>query len=111
MNDSNHNAPIPVGVREAVLRRAKGHCEECGGVAPLELHHLTYLSQQPADQYKFPKYARPIFGLERPEDLQALCRDCHYARLIGPDGEFYADPEECEEAEREYFNDVLNNDD
>jgi 5-methylcytosine-specific restriction endonuclease McrA len=48
--------------RKAVLRRAGYRCERCGADVPLDIHHLTY--------------AR--FGHENLEDLQALCRMCHW---------------------------------
>lgn len=35
--------PVPYDVRQAVLARASGHCEDCGSTLKrLELHHLTY---------------------------------------------------------------------
>jgi hypothetical protein len=44
------------------IQRAKHHCQICGKfVESPDVHHLTY--------------AR--IGCELPEDLQALCRDCH----------------------------------
>lgn len=103
MNDAR--IPIPAEVRRAVMVRCKGRCEECGE-SPVELHHLTYYSQQPAHQYKFPKHAEAIFGFERPDDLLALCRDCHKDKHIGPAGDFIADPEECE-AEWEHWNHLI----
>ena len=62
-----HDNRIPLAVRIAVLERAAEHCECCGRFfsshAPgLELHHLTY------DR---------AYGEELPDDLMALCRDCH----------------------------------
>jgi 5-methylcytosine-specific restriction endonuclease McrA len=81
---------IPDRVRAVVSRRAAGQCEECGEHLPLEMHHLTYVRRG-----RDPSEDEPIFGFETPDDLQALCRACHHARHIGPDGEFYRDPEEC----------------
>lgn len=91
--------PIPMNVRREVLKRANSHCEFCGEKKALELHHLTY------DYYRDAKHWIPIFGRETPDDLRALCRDCHRGEHTGPFGEFYADPEECE-AEQLYFDDV-----
>jgi hypothetical protein len=36
---------IPAKVRNAVLKRAQGHCEACGEEKPLELHHRKYRSR------------------------------------------------------------------
>lgn len=36
---------IPKKVRDAVHERAKGRCEGCGKIAPLELHHRKYRSR------------------------------------------------------------------
>lgn len=65
----NHDRRIPHGTRVAVLMRANEHCERCGkfvyaGTVPaqLELHHRTY---------------ERAYGRELPEDLLALCRNCH----------------------------------
>ena len=81
---------IPPAVRAAVKTRAKGHCEECGSRQPLELHHRTYRRSihDPADEDD------TIFGYETPEDLDALCRDCHHRRHVDLNGDFWADPEE-----------------
>jgi 5-methylcytosine-specific restriction endonuclease McrA len=63
-----HDRRIPFETRVAVLERANEHCEYCGCFIAtgftvcLELHHLTY------DR---------AYGNELPEDLMALCRDCH----------------------------------
>lgn len=48
--------------RDACLKRAKGKCEVCRIRKARHAHHLTY--------------AR--FRNEPPEDLQAICRKCHY---------------------------------
>ena len=62
-----HDWHIPYRTRVAVLTRASDHCELCGkfcneyGGTMLDLHHLTY----------------ERVGSELPEDLQAICRDCH----------------------------------
>jgi hypothetical protein len=47
--------------REAVLRRAKGVCEQCKQRSAVQIHHLTYVR---------------IFK-ELPNDLMALCQKCH----------------------------------
>ena len=66
-----HDSRIPFETRLAVLERANEHCEHCDRfiasdfAACLELHHLTY------DR---------AYGNELPEDLMALCRDCHAAK-------------------------------
>jgi len=78
--------PVPYKTRIAVLERAKGRCEDCGGVHLLELHHVHYRTA----------------GEEEPDDLRALCRDCHYHKHMLLSGEFCADPEEVEH-EREAY--------
>lgn len=96
--------PIPFDVRWNVLRRADGCCEDCGEPRPLELHHTTY------NLFEVTNYHRdsgvPIFGRETPDVLVALCRACHLGRHLGPADEFYADPEEAEEA-RLYWEEQL----
>ena len=63
-----HDRRIPHETRVKVLERANEHCESCNhfiaseALACLELHHLSY------DR---------AYGFELPEDLIALCRDCH----------------------------------
>ncbi len=63
-----HDSRIPFETRLAVLERANEHCEHCGCFIAtgftrcLELHHLTY---------------ERAYHAELPEDLMALCRDCH----------------------------------
>lgn len=47
--------------REGVLLRSGGKCERCAKVAWLSIHHTTY----------------ERVGNELPEDLAALCYDCH----------------------------------
>ena len=54
--------------------------------------------------------AFPIFGRETPDDPLALCRQCHKAKHVGPNGAFYGDPEEAE-AERDYHNHMWGKDD
>jgi hypothetical protein len=74
----------------------------------LELHHTTYTywAGMEGDWGN----ACAIFGRETPDDLLALCRDCHKAKHIGPDGGFYGDPEECA-AERDYYDHMATKDD
>ena len=79
---------IPSDVRAAVLRRAEGGCEDCRVDYPLELHHLRY----------FTDLGEPIDGIEEEDDLAALCRECHHDRHIDPNGVFWRDPEEMEDA-------------
>ena len=61
--------PIPTETRNVVIKRSKGRCENCGAY-PVTLHHLTY-------EKIIYKYPEPIFGQEEPEDLTALCWECH----------------------------------
>jgi len=75
---SNLKPPIPAETRLAVLQRAQGFCEDCWGAYPLELHHLSYES----------------VGCETPDDLDALCRECHKKRHIDLNGDWWNDPEE-----------------
>jgi 5-methylcytosine-specific restriction endonuclease McrA len=86
--------PIPNRVRRIVLARAVGHCEDCGRVSVLELHHLTY------DLSDVTLYHRDvgefIFGHETPDVLRALCRECHLARHLDRNGDFWSDPKEME---------------
>jgi len=42
--------------------RAGRRCERCGSTHDLQVHHLTYARK----------------GFERPEDLEVLCKRCHY---------------------------------
>jgi 5-methylcytosine-specific restriction endonuclease McrA len=76
------------------MLRAKRCCENCGGRLPLELHHLRYY-YQPDPRYPF---TEPIDGHETPDDLAALCRDCHHGRHIDPNGDFWRDPEDMADA-------------
>jgi 5-methylcytosine-specific restriction endonuclease McrA len=39
-------------------------CERCGAGGVLEVHHRSYAS----------------LGAERPEDLEVLCRECHFGK-------------------------------
>ncbi len=51
-------------VRRRALRRAAGRCERCGaGGREMHVHHVAYERR----------------GCEQPEDVQALCFDCHIA--------------------------------
>ena len=76
--------PIPKETWLAVLKRAGGRCESCEEPHPLDLHHLT--NRQ--------KNGDPIFGHETPADLRALCRPCHHAEHLDPDGDFWEDIDE-----------------
>jgi 5-methylcytosine-specific restriction endonuclease McrA len=49
------------------LDRADGFCEDCGARSNFEVHHKTYKRK----------------GNERPEDLIAVCRQCHQERHSG----------------------------
>lgn len=71
---------IPAATRRAVNRRSGGCCENCGLMLPLELHHLHY----------------ETVGWERPDDLKALCRDCHRSEHVDMVGEFWRDPQDME---------------
>jgi 5-methylcytosine-specific restriction endonuclease McrA len=53
--------------RQVALDRAAGFCEDCGARESFEVHHLTYKRK----------------GNERPEDLVAVCRQCHKERHGG----------------------------
>ena len=53
--------------RKVALDRAGGFCEDCGARGNLDVHHRTYVRK----------------GAERPEDLVALCRECHDERHRG----------------------------
>jgi 5-methylcytosine-specific restriction endonuclease McrA len=99
--------PIPPAVRAEVLRRASGRCEECGCERPLELHHTTYTRF--FGMHGDFGNAGDIFGYETPDDLRALCRECHRGRHV-VNGEFYGDPEEAA-AERDYLNHMMDKDD
>jgi hypothetical protein len=56
----------------------------------LELHHLTY---DLSDVTHHPDHVGVcIFGHETPDVLRALCRECHLARHVDPNGEFWVDP-------------------
>lgn len=70
--------PIPATTRRAVNHRAQGCCENCGARTTLALHHLHY----------------DTVGEERPDDLRALCRECHLGEHIDINGVFWADPVE-----------------
>jgi hypothetical protein len=70
-----------------VLERAHGRCEDCGDGGSLELHHLRYHTELSHD-YKYG--GELIFGKETPNDLAALCRDCHLQRHLDPNGDYCA---------------------
>jgi len=86
---------IPPAVRdEVVLRRAGYCCEDCGARERLTLHHLRYF--EPMDRYPGDPESGggPIDGLEIPEDLAALCWECHQGRHRDMNGEYWRDPED-----------------
>jgi 5-methylcytosine-specific restriction endonuclease McrA len=82
---------IPSPVRWAVQWRCRGFCEDCGARRRLELHHVTYRRHDRG--YRPDKDDDRIFGYETPEDLVALCRECHHARHVYM-GYFWADIDE-----------------
>ena len=52
-------------IRDEIIKRAKGACEDCGAKTRfLQVHHLTYRRA----------------GKELPTDLLALCDPCHKKR-------------------------------
>lgn len=51
-------------VRRAVLQRDKYRCQECGRAGRLEVHHVKRIADGGA-----------VFA---PDNLRALCRDCHF---------------------------------
>ena len=57
------------------------------------MHHLRYWSRPDG---RSPS-TRSIFGHETPDDLAALCRECHQRRHIDPAGEYWRDPEEMQQ--------------
>lgn len=71
---------IPKRTRRLVLHRARWLCEDCGKFATLEMHHRHY----------------ETVGNEKPEDLAALCRECHKARHVDRAGNWWNDPQERE---------------
>jgi 5-methylcytosine-specific restriction endonuclease McrA len=90
--------PIPFDVWQEVTRRADRHCEDCGNVKKLELHHLRYWTSPP--------HSEPIFGWETATDLAALCRVCHHNRHRDPNGQFWLDPEAMADHWWGYFNEL-----
>lgn len=119
--------PIPNEVRAAVLARAKGCCEDCGGALPLELHHTTYsiyeLSGVICSRHDkgycciekdgkriFIDESEGIFGHEDPGVLRALCRECHRSEHIDPYGEFSGDIDEVQ-GEWDYYHHMMDKDD
>jgi len=47
--------------RSEAIRAAGRRCQECGAAGPLDVHHLSYAH----------------LGNERPDELLAVCEDCH----------------------------------
>lgn len=90
-----NRAPIPPGVRAAVLQRCRARCEHCGGRRSLQMHHTTYnLCEVTGLQWD---YGEPVFGHETPDVLLALCQECHTQAHITPWGEFIGDIDEYNE--------------
>ena len=69
---------IPVTTRRVVMQRCEGRCERCGGKVPVFLHHRHYRT----------------LGEEQPEDLLALCKECHGSAHRDEHGLWWNDPEE-----------------
>jgi hypothetical protein len=86
--------PISSDVRRGVIRLAKGCCEDCVSRGPLELHHPNYT--HPGWHPGLSWTEESIFGYETPNDLVALCGECHPGRHIDVNGDFWADPMEME---------------
>lgn len=68
---SRSNKVISKGVRNIVKARAAGHCELCGKLSNLELHHMK------------PVCLNPTLGND-PNNLKALCPECHKAEHQKP---------------------------
>jgi 5-methylcytosine-specific restriction endonuclease McrA len=87
---------IPAGTRAGVMARAGGCCEGCGenwdATTRPTLHHLRYWTGPDRDMDQ-----EPIFGRETPDDLDALCWDCHQGRHRDMNGTYWRDPENMEE--------------
>ena len=100
---SPRNKPhIPSKVRTAVIQRAGKKCENCGiNKVKLELHHLTYYRQVDGAPL-------PIYGYETPNDLLALCRNCHHSKHRDINGDFWRDPEEMENYWESYWSEIQN---
>lgn len=96
---ARHDNQIPLPTRLDVIHRASGLCEDCGCSGPMEMHHLRYDEWSTGKLYS-------IRGRETPDDILLLCRECHLAKHIGPDGCFYKDPEECA-GEHDYYDHVF----
>ena len=81
---------ILLATRQSVLERAGGVCECCmQRIDTLELHHIHYEVNVHGKFYS-------VKGRETPDDLEALCRDCHYARHRDINGDFWLLQEEKE---------------
>lgn len=93
---------IPANIRKTVMKRAAGRCEDCGMCCSLELHHLRYRTEP--DMFTIDGH--DISGRETPDDLMALCRECHQSRHIDPAGEFWRDPEEMADHWQPYFDEM-----
>lgn len=79
-------------------------CEDCGCEdVSLEAHHLHYnrdgsLAVDANGNRVHVKPFRQVedWGWETSDDIALLCRDCHHARHVDRNGEFWQDPEEME---------------
>ncbi len=76
--------PLPREVREEVLKRAGGRCEECRKQCSGDIHHEHYMCMHHSED------------LTEPADLLYLCRDCHMAKHRDPFGVWWNDPKEME---------------
>jgi 5-methylcytosine-specific restriction endonuclease McrA len=83
--------PIPSQTRVTVHARAQGRCESCGERGPLDLHHLRRVRPM-VDHHDLG--GEPVAGREEPDDLIALCRECHFADHRDPNGDYWYDVEE-----------------
>ena len=95
--------PVPTAVAQAVFQRANNACEECGYQGRLELHHLTY-------DKPYHGVPEPIFGNETPNDLLALCRECHIAEHFDENGRYWDDPDEKYQEWEPYYTAIERND-
>lgn len=75
-------------------------CESCDEAKTLEIHHLTYQYDSYNDGIP-----SPIFGDESPNDLLALCRDCHHAAHRDLNGDYWQDPEDMDDYWSSYWSD------
>lgn len=81
---------IPADTRRLVMQRCGGECECCGDVKDITLHHLHYRS----------------VGAEEPDDLLALCWECHRREHRDLIGQYWPDTEEMETYWYTYWNEL-----